>query len=118
MRRWVYLDVGRFGGLAETLDEAIEYRIDTVRDGGPVGPVVLAGPTYDSVDVLYRHADYQLPLDLTVGDRVRLHSTGAYTSTYSSVGFNGLPPLPVRITSHPAGARMPRQPAVTVGSWR
>lgn len=33
-RRWVYLDVGRFNGLAETMDEAIRYRVRTSRDGG------------------------------------------------------------------------------------
>ena len=27
--RWVYLDIGRFGGLAETEGEAIKYRITT-----------------------------------------------------------------------------------------
>ena len=26
-RRWVYLDIGKFGGLAETMDEAIQYPI-------------------------------------------------------------------------------------------
>ena len=32
--RWVYLDVGKFGGLAETMDEAIRYPIRTPHDGG------------------------------------------------------------------------------------
>jgi ornithine decarboxylase len=40
--RWVYLDVGRYGGLAETENEAIRYRITGPRDGGPTGPAVLA----------------------------------------------------------------------------
>ncbi len=92
-KRWVYLDVGKFSGLAETMDEAIKYRIRTPRDGGPVGPVVLAGPTCDSVDTLYEKTDYQMPLDLQVGDKVHILSAGAYTATYSSVGFNGFPPL-------------------------
>lgn len=92
-RRWVYLDIGRFGGLVEVMDECIKYRIRTPRDGGPVGPVVLAGPTCDEVDILYEGADYRLPLDLEVGDRIEILSAGAYTSTYSSVGFNGFPPL-------------------------
>lgn len=93
--RWVFLDVGRFGGLAETEDEAIQYRLVTSRDGGPAGPVILAGPTCDSVDILYQHTAYELPLDLRAGDVVRIVGTGAYTATYSSVGFNGLPPLAV-----------------------
>jgi ornithine decarboxylase len=55
--------------------------------------VVVAGPTCDSADVLYEEFKYQLPLDLRAGDRVELLSAGAYTTTYSSVGFNGFPPL-------------------------
>ena len=31
--RWVYLDIGKFGGLAETMDESIRYPIKTPRDG-------------------------------------------------------------------------------------
>ena len=47
----------------------------------------------DSADVLYEKADYKLPADLALGDKVLIHATGAYTTTYSSVGFNGFPPL-------------------------
>lgn len=90
--RWVFLDAGVFTGLVETLDEAIRYPVTTSRDGGPVGPCVVAGPTCDSVDVLYQQV--QLPLDLTEGDEVRFHGAGAYTTCYSTVGFNGFPPLP------------------------
>jgi ornithine decarboxylase len=92
-QRWVFLDVGMFGGLAEVLGESIRYPVRTPHDGGPTGPVVLAGPTCDSADILYEHSDYRLPLALQTGDRVELLSTGAYTQTYSSVGFNGFPPL-------------------------
>jgi ornithine decarboxylase len=91
--RWVYLDVGKFGGLAETMDEAIQYRIRTPHDGGPMGRVAIAGPTCDGADILYEKAGYELPLALTAGDRVRLLSAGAYTTTYASIGFNGFPPL-------------------------
>lgn len=91
-RRWVYLDIGKFGGLAETMDEAIQYPVVCPRSGEP-GPVVLAGPTCDSMDVLYERADYRLPLDLQVGDRIEIRATGAYTTTYASVAFNGFKPL-------------------------
>jgi ornithine decarboxylase len=94
-RRWVYLDIGKFGGLAETMDEAIKYRLSSSKDGGETGPVILAGPTCDSVDILYERTGYRLPLDLKSGDLVRFHSAGAYTSSYASVGFNGFPPLAV-----------------------
>jgi ornithine decarboxylase len=92
-RRWVYLDIGKFGGLVETMDESIKYTITTPRDGSATGPVVLAGPTCDSADILYEKANYEMPLDLAVGDRIDILSTGAYTSSYCSVNFNGFPPL-------------------------
>lgn len=95
LHRWVYLDVGRFGGLAETEGEAIRYQMVTSVDGGPVGPVVLAGPTCDSVDVLYERTRYELPLTLTEGDTVDILAAGAYTASYASAGFNGFGPLAV-----------------------
>lgn len=91
--RWVYLDIGRFGGLIETLDEAIKYRFKTSYDGTAEGPVVIAGPTCDEVDILYENSGYTLPLALKAGDKVEIMSTGAYTASYSAVGFNGFPPL-------------------------
>ncbi|MEL6167931.1 MAG: type III PLP-dependent enzyme [Pseudomonadota bacterium] len=95
LHRWVYLDIGKFSGLAETMDEAIRYQFLTARDGDPVGPCILAGPSCDSVDVLYEERPVLLPLTLKAGDRVLIRNTGAYTSSYSSVGFNGFPPLEV-----------------------
>ena len=92
-KRWVYLDAGKFNGLAETMDESIKYRIETPGRGGPSGPVVIAGPTCDSADILYEKTEYRLPLGLAVGDKVEIQSTGAYTSSYASVGFNGFPPM-------------------------
>lgn len=91
--RWVYLDIGRFGGLAETEGEAIRYQIITAHDGGPDGVVVIAGPTCDGADVIYEKANYRLPLALATGDRIELLATGAYVSTYASQGFNGFRPL-------------------------
>jgi ornithine decarboxylase len=91
--RWVYLDIGKFGGLAETMDEAIRYPIVTPRDGSEVAPCVLAGPTCDSADVMYEKTPYPLPLSLTIGDEVLIEGTGAYTTTYASVAFNGFEPL-------------------------
>ncbi|WP_431855779.1 type III PLP-dependent enzyme [Azospirillum sp.] len=93
-KRWVYLDIGKFSGLAETMDEAIQYPIEVLGETeSETEAVVLAGPTCDSADVLYEKAEYKLPLDLKAGDRVRIHATGAYTTTYSAVCFNGFAPL-------------------------
>ncbi len=36
--RWVYLDVGKFSGLAETMDEAIRYPIRTPREAPGTAP--------------------------------------------------------------------------------
>ena len=91
--RWVYLDIGKFGGLAETMDEAIRYSILTPRDGEETEPCVLAGPTCDSADVLYEKTPYPMPVSLTIGDEILIEGTGAYTTTYSAVAFNGFDPL-------------------------
>ena len=91
--RWVYLDIGKFGGLAETMGESIRYPIKTLRDGDEVGPCVLAGPTCDSADVLYEKRPYELPISLEIGDKVLIEGTGAYTATYAAVAFNGFAPL-------------------------
>lgn len=91
--RWVYLDIGRFGGLAETEAESIKYRLTTAHDGGETGPVAIAGPTCDGADILYERANYRLPLALRSGDRVQLLATGAYVTTYASQSFNGFAPL-------------------------
>jgi ornithine decarboxylase len=91
--KWVYLDIGKFNGLAETMDEMIRYPIKTQFDGGALEPCVIAGPSCDSVDVLYEKEPYMLPVSLEIGAKVLIEGTGAYTATYSSVGFNGFPPL-------------------------
>ncbi|HEY1411204.1 MAG TPA: type III PLP-dependent enzyme, partial [Rhodopila sp.] len=91
--RWVYLDIGRFGGLAETEGESIKYRIATPHDGTVMGPVAIAGPTCDGADIMYEKSNYRLPLALTSGDRIELLSTGAYVTTYASTKFIGFAPL-------------------------
>lgn len=91
-RRWVYLDIGRFGGLAETEGEAIRYRISAPGVTGAEIPCVIAGPSCDGVDVMYRDTPYCLPEGLASGDTVLIHETGAYVTTYASQGFNGFQP--------------------------
>lgn len=91
--RWVYLDAGRYNGLPETLGERIRYRIRTPHDGTLRDSAILAGPTCDSANVLYRHSGFTLPADLAIGDPVDFLSAGAYTASYASVEFNGFPPI-------------------------
>ncbi|AKB25327.1 Ornithine decarboxylase [Methanosarcina sp. MTP4] len=90
--RWVFLDVGKFGGLIETLDECIKYPIYCEKKGC-AEEVILAGPTCDSMDILYEDHKYSFPHTLREGNRVYIFTTGAYTQSYSSVSFNGFPPL-------------------------
>ncbi len=97
LTRWVYTDVGLFQGLIETLGEAIKYPVYTpkMETSTSEGTVVLAGPTCDSTDIMYEEAGYQLPNELEIGDKIYWLTTGAYTNSYSSVEFNGFPPLEV-----------------------
>ncbi len=95
LNRWVYLDTGKFNGLIETLGEAIKYPVVTLKDSpdAKTGEVILAGPTCDSMDIMYEDCKYRLPLDLKVGDKLYWLTTGAYTSSYASVNFNSFPPI-------------------------
>lgn len=92
LNRWVFTDVGKFSGLIETLDESIKYPIYVEKEG-ELEEVVIAGPTCDSADIMYENYKYGLPLNLAIGDRMYWLTTGAYTTSYSAVEFNGFPPL-------------------------
>ena len=74
------------------MDECIKYPI-YVEKTGELEEAVIAGPTCDSADIMYENYKYGLPLNLAIGDRMYWLSTGAYTTSYSAVEFNGFPPL-------------------------
>ena len=92
LERWIYTDVGKFSGLIETMDESIKFPIYTEKQG-ELEDVVIAGPTCDSADIMYESYKYGLTLNLAIGDRMYWLSTGAYTTSYSAIEFNGFPPL-------------------------
>lgn len=92
VERWVFTDVGKFSGLIETMDEAIKFPVYTEKKG-ELEEVIIAGPTCDSADIMYENYKYGLPLNLSAGDRLYWLSTGAYTTSYSAIEFNGFPPL-------------------------
>lgn len=89
---WVFLDIGKFGGLIETLDEAIKYPI-YFEGSGEAQEVIIAGPTCDSMDILYEKWAYTMPSSARIGQRAYVFTAGAYTQSYSSICFNGFPPL-------------------------
>lgn len=93
---WVYLDIGKFGGLIETIDESIKFPIYFDKEGMSE-EIILAGPTCDSMDILYEHYKYHMPDSIVPGDKAYIFTTGAYTQSYSSVNFNGFPPLQTQI---------------------
>ncbi len=87
MTNWVYLDAGVFHGLMETIED---LRYEIVVDGKedhPTKTFTLAGPTCDSVDVIYD--EVELPQDITLNDIVYFLNAGAYTVDYGTK-FNGI----------------------------
>ena len=88
--KWLYLDVGRYSGLAETEGEAIKYRIEFSKDKKEKNiKYIIAGPSCDSHDILYQKNLYSLPINLKIGDRLRIYSAGSYVISYES-NFNGI----------------------------
>lgn len=82
---WLYLDVGVFNGLMESVG-GIKYIFVAEREGA-YKEWVVAGPSCDGFDVIQKNVS--LP-DLKEGDIVYILSAGAYTSVYAS-NFNGFP---------------------------
>ncbi|MDR1435091.1 MAG: type III PLP-dependent enzyme [Puniceicoccales bacterium] len=99
--RWVYLDTGIFNGLIETLNENIKYPLYCESPGPLNENFVIAGPTCDSQDIMYEFFRNPLPQNITIGSRVYWLTSGAYTASYCSVGFNGFPPIETYFVSNP-----------------
>ncbi len=94
--RWVYLDVGIFGGMTESAGEATKYPITTDYPAdAPCSEVILAGPTCDGRDILYDRYRYALPDALQQGDKLYFANAGAYTVSCGSVSYNGFAPVAV-----------------------
>lgn len=91
--RWVYIDCGILNGLFEALGEAIRYRFDWKNKECETEPAILAGPSCDSMDIMYEKNPIQLPKNLKSGDKLRILSSGAYTTSYASIWFNGFEPI-------------------------
>ena len=83
---WYYLDEGVYGSFSGKMYDHADYPLFTSRTG-PKHNSVLAGPTCDSIDVLYENI--ALP-ELQIGDVLLFESMGSYT-TASASNFNGFP---------------------------
>ena len=81
--KWLYLDVGVFNGLMESIG-GIQYQVELARDGSK-SKWVLAGPSCDSFDVISNEVELAEP---EIGDKAYIMSAGAYTTAYASA-FNG-----------------------------
>jgi len=91
--KWVYIDAGKFNGLIETSGESIRYPLYCEAAGRASEEFIIAGPTCDSVDIMYENFRNPLPAEIKANDRIYWLSAGAYTASCSSVEFNGFPPI-------------------------
>jgi ornithine decarboxylase len=73
---WGFLDVGKFGGLIETPDEAIKYPV-YFEGSGNAQEVIIAGPTCDSMDILYEKWTYTMPGSAKIGQRAYVLTTAS-----------------------------------------
>jgi ornithine decarboxylase len=91
---WLYLSCGKFNGLYEMDQLQYDLVFPTHQDGEYI-PAVIAGPTCDSDDAFrHDHNLVQVPRAVASGDPVWILSTGAYSVSYTTRGFNGFDPLP------------------------
>jgi len=98
---WLFIDAGKFNGMIETIDESIKYPIFVHgQASGKTMPMILAGPTCDSMDTMYENYKYEFPEDIKEGDLLLIMTTGAYTSSYASINFNGFAPIKTYITKN------------------
>ncbi|MGW3172942.1 type III PLP-dependent enzyme [Streptomyces sp. NPDC001153] len=92
---WLYLSCGKFNGLYEM--DQLTHRMVFPGHLGTQEHVsaIVAGPTCDSDDAYGegRHP-VRVPASVTSGDPVWILSAGAYATSYTTQGFNGIRPLP------------------------
>jgi len=87
-KTWLHLDVGAFNGMMEALEtqNTLRFPVSDSRENKQKQRYNLTGPSCDSQDsILF---DVELSAELKVGDRIFIHTAGAYTTCYAST-FNG-----------------------------
>ncbi|PRY22853.1 type III PLP-dependent enzyme [Pseudosporangium ferrugineum] len=93
-QNWLFLDVGAYQGLMETiqLPSGWDFPVRSSVPGHGLVPELtftVTGPSCDSSDTMFH--GLALPATIDVGDVLYLGSAGAYTLSYASA-FNGFPP--------------------------
>lgn len=83
-QQWYFLDEGLYGTFSGVIFDHWDYELDSFKTG-EMKPATFAGPSCDSLDVLFR--DKMTP-PLAVGDLLLVPACGAYTSA-SATEFNG-----------------------------
>jgi ornithine decarboxylase len=96
---WYYLDDGLYSSYSGQLYDHARYPVESLRQGAPLMPSVLAGPTCDSIDVIAENL--MLP-QLKVGDLIIGRAMGAYTWASASE-FNFFPRATVVAVNRRAG---------------
>ncbi|AOR31580.1 ornithine decarboxylase [Streptomyces fodineus] len=92
---WLYLSCGKFNGLYE-MDQLTHRMVFPGHRGSEeYVSAIVAGPTCDSDDA-WGEGRYpvRVPRSVRSGDPVWILSAGAYATSYTTQGFNGIRPLP------------------------
>lgn len=91
-QQWYFLDEGLYGTFSGVIFDHWDFELETFRTGKP-GPATFAGPSCDSLDVMFRD---KLTPPLAIDDLILVPNCGAYTSA-SATTFNGFSKAPVVI---------------------
>jgi ornithine decarboxylase len=89
-QQWYFLDDGIYGALSGILFDHWVYEFENFKTGAQF-PATFAGPSCDSIDILYRD---RLTTAMEIGDYILVPNFGAYTVA-SATTFNGfeIPPM-------------------------
>ncbi|MDR3559873.1 MAG: type III PLP-dependent enzyme [Negativicutes bacterium] len=105
-QQWYFLDEGLYGTFSGVIFDHWDFELEVFR-GGKTIPATFAGPSCDSLDVMFRDKP---TVPLAVDDLILVPNSGAYTSASATV-FNGFSKAPI-ITWEEAAAGLAESPAL------
>ncbi|MDD4601381.1 Lysine/ornithine decarboxylase [bioreactor metagenome] len=91
-KQWYFLDDGLYGTFSAIIFDHWEFELETFKSGLMI-PATFAGPSCDSLDILYRD---KLTVPLEMDDVLLVPNCGSYTSASATV-FNGFAKTPIII---------------------